>query len=527
MAEMIPKVLGADVELANFFVGVTDRSSAAEAARELLQAFAKVTGAVGRFEEHPRDHHDWARFFLPSNGGCAYIDAHHLELCTGEQRGAHDFVAAWQGMLVLAQQALYAANEARGLGRERVQALVNNSDGRVSYGSHLNVLVTRRIWHEILERKPHYLAVLASYQAASLVLTGQGAVVGTAGDRPAPFELSQRAPYLESLIGPQTTYHRPLVNTRDEAHCGRWNGGASDCARLHVIAYDSSLCDVGTLAKVGGLQLLLAMLEAGVVPTDLALDDPVGAARAWSADPTLEQPMALLDGREVTAVELQSLFTDRMRRFADHRLPDGVVPRAADILMAWETTLGLLIRRDWPALGRRLDWALKLGLIERAMRHRPDLDWDSPAIGYLDQIYASLDPHEGLYWASRRGGGVDQIVTPADIERAAHQPAEDTRAWARAHLLRRAAADQIDQVDWDHIRFRLAHPGKGVRTWRVDLPSPLSGTKAELEATLQESGSLGELLETLGAELEPESTPAPITYGWSWSQPGRRYDDDA
>ena len=89
---------------------------------------------------------DWGRKYLPANGGCAYIDLNHLELCLPEVTSAFDHIACWHAMLRIARRALVAANEKMPEGKQ-IQALVNNSDGRGnSYGSHLNFLLTRRAW---------------------------------------------------------------------------------------------------------------------------------------------------------------------------------------------------------------------------------------------------------------------------------------------------------------------------------------------------------------------------------------------
>src|SRR5439155_5153707 len=135
----------------------------------------------------------------------------------------------------------------------------NSSDGNGnSYGSHLNVLVTRRTFENLFERRLHYLVWLAGYQASSIVFAGQGKVGSENGAPQVPFQLSQRADFFERLVGLQTTYARPIVNSRDEALCGTWarrerRPSAPALARLHVIFYDSSLALVSCLLKVGAL----------------------------------------------------------------------------------------------------------------------------------------------------------------------------------------------------------------------------------------------------------------------------------
>ena len=501
----VPKLCGADVELGNFVLGVyRQNGSGPEASRALLHEIAGVPNARSYWSAHgfpPQssatyDPQDWGRKFLASNGGCAYIDLNHLEICLPEVRSAFDHVAAWHAMLRVARQALYAANERRPRG-QRIQVLINNSDGRSnSYGAHLNFLVTRRAWDNIFRRRLHYQLFLASFQASSIVITGQGKVGAENGAPPVAFQLSQRADFLETLTGEQTTHHRPFVNSRDESLCG----GGSDLARVHSIFYDSTLCHVASLLKIGLMQIVLAMIEAEQVDHRLILEDPVESVVRWSHDPTLQTQAPMVSGARVTAVELQRLFLEEARRFAGAGGCDGIVPRAGDILDLWEDTLSRLETNDFPVLVRRLDWVLKLSLLARALRQRPHLDWSSPEIKHLDHVYASLDPAEGLYWVHEAHGGVERLVGEERIVQLVNDPPEDTRAWTRAMLLRVAGADRVDAVDWDSITFSTTGV-HGYRTYRqVELADPLAFTRAETERHFQDAGTLGEILAALGAQ---------------------------
>jgi proteasome accessory factor A len=384
-----------------------------------------------------------------------------------------------------------------------IRVLVNNSDGDGhSYGSHLNFLVTRRSWDNIFDRRLHHLLYLAAFQVSSIVFTGQGKVGSENGAPAVDFQLSQRADFFERLVGVQTTYLRPIVNSRDEPLCGRRHEEAmgSRGARLHVIFFDNTLSHAATLLKVGVMQIVLAMIEAEQVAMGLILDDPLEAVVRWSHDPGLTARARLGSGRELTAVELQLEFLEEARRFTAGGGCEGIVPRAGEILDLWEDTLGKLRAGDLPALASRLDWVLKRSLIERAMRRRPELDWRDPEIKHLDLAYSSLDPDEGLYWTCERGGLSEPVVSEAEITRLTCEPPPDTRAYARAMLLRRAGADGVADVDWDSIKLRI--PG-GNRFWlpehrTLDMPDPLAFTRAETAAIFdREEIDLDQLLDEL------------------------------
>lgn len=519
----LPKLCGADVELGNFIMGSdTFRSTCLSAARALLREIDGVSrsayygwrspevagggsayGAQGGYSSYgggygdTYDPRDMDRKFL-ENGGCAYIDLGHLEVCVPEVLSARDHVAAWHAMLRIAARALAAANGRMSPGQQ-IQLLADNSDGRgQSWGGHLNFLLTRRAYDNIFRRRPHHALFLAAYQISSIVFAGQGKVGSENGSPDVSFQLSARADFMETFVGEQTTYARPIVNSRDEPLCGRSvaSTGAPDMARLHVIFYDSNLNQTACFLKVGVMQIVLAMIEAERVKYDLALEDPLEAVRRWSHDPSLEARARTLAGRSLSAIELQLEFLEQARRFAAGARLKGLVPDAEEILDLWEATLLMLEKGDIDALACRLDWPLKLLILERAMTEHEGLDWCSPEIEHLSRAYASLDPDAGLYLAFERSGSLERIVPEARIKHFISDPPEDTRAYCRAMLLR-MGRHRVEEVNWDQIRFRGAW---GSRV--LDLPDPLNPNREATAAARDGSNSLDEALDRLGVAPE-------------------------
>jgi proteasome accessory factor A len=523
----LPKLCGADIELGNFVLGVSGRDTGSMASRALLAEIdglprRQSTGYTPTYEGSwssygcgksksagdgwdERDWggwqpQDWGRKFLATNGGCVYIDLDHLELCLPEVVSAWDHAAAWHAMLRITRGAMDAANARLPEGRS-IQVLVNNSDGHGhSYGSHLDFLVTRRTWDNIIRRKAHYLGWLASFQASSIVYTGQGKVGAENGAPEVPFQISQRADYFETLLGTQTTFDRPIVNSRDEDLCGgsRRPDDPAAPARLHVIFFDNTLAHVSSVLKVGAMQLALAMMEGERVNPSLVLDDPLAAVGAYSRDPTLRARARMAAGGAATAVELQFLFLEEARRFAAAGGFEGFVPRAEEILRLWEDTLQRLRGGDWMGLARRLDWVMKQMLLERAMKQRPGLGWDSPEIRHLDQVYASLGS-DGLYWAYEQSGFAQRLVDEERIEHFCAEPPGDTRAWTRAMLLRTAHPEWVDSVDWDSMSFRVRDGGYWPTRRTIAMEKPLGMTAAEAAPLFEVRGRFVELLDALGA----------------------------
>ena len=546
-----PKLMGADVELGNVILGSTRTDGTGyEAARALLREIPGAVLSANAMKSGPAsskgyvtplpvktwqggnpgtyysggslydydsgwsgygqgvyDPQDWGRKFLKSNGGCIYVDMDHLELCIPEVLSARDYLAAWHAMLRIAREAMRRANA--GLGRgEHIQVLVNNSDGHGnSYGSHSNFLVSRECYERVFHSKLHQLLYLSSYLVSSIVFTGAGKVGSENGSSPASYQISQRADFFEQ-VGPAvaTTHNRPIVNSRDESLCGTslYHDVESldeEMARLHVIFFDNTLCHVSTFLKAGATQLFLAMLEQEHVISDLILDDPLQALESFGRDTGLQAKACMVSGREYTAVEVQLAILEEATRFVEAGKADGIVPGAREILALWQETLEQLRQRDFASLIGKLDWVLKLTILEQAVSGR-ELQWNSPEVKHLDHMYSSLDVDEGLYWAFEKAGVVRRLVSDEEIERFVHEPPENTRAWLRAHVLRKVKPERIVDIDWDEIRLKF--PRKESSSWTsysyytLPMHDPLGCTKARCRQAREAGGSPNESLRLFG-----------------------------
>jgi proteasome accessory factor A len=362
-------------------------------------------------------------------------------------------------------------------------------------------MVRRRLWDDMFCRKPHLAGFLATHLVTSTIYTGQGKV-GAGNERArCDFQLSQRADYFETFIGEQTMHRRPILNARDEAHAG------DEFARMHIIYFDRALCPVANYLMAGATQLVLAMAEAGWVEVDLLLDDPVSAAQEVSRDMTLRKALRLARrGKTMSAVDIQRMLADLAGEFVAAGLADNVVPGAADIVKTWKETLDLLKRRDLAALMRRCDWALKFLLLER-LRGRKGLSWEDAELQALDFRYSSLDPEEGLFWQMVQAGQVEGMPSPSRIERFHREPPDETRAYLRAHVLRRFP-EEVNNVDWEDIRFRLPSDGYWYSQATLELPDPTRFGHEESEELFARCETLRDLIVAIGGEEALDS-------GWS------------
>jgi proteasome accessory factor A len=481
----VKKYLGEDFELWNALVSQGGTSGhPREAARRL----------INEIEGYPR-RPDWGseieclRRFFETSGGSAYIDSDHLEINAPEHLDAWDHVAIHHASLQLAAQAQVNANGKLG-GSERIGVSAAVSDGRASWGYHLNVMVARSYFEALFARKPHLLAILAAHLATATIFAGQGQV-GAGNDRAAcDYQLSQRADWFEELTGLQTMQNRPLVNSRDQSHT------TPHAARLHIIYFDNPMAPIAVYLMAGTTQLVCAMGEAGWIDPNLQLDDPLAAALEVSRDLSLRHrlPMAKR-GLAMTAAEIQSALADQAEAFVASGQLEGAVPGAEAIIKCWKETIELVHRRDLDALARRCDWTLKYLLLDRH-RGRKGLTWRSPELMYLNILYASVDREDGLFWRMAQAGQVEAMPDPERVSRFRDDPPDDSRAYLRAHLLRRFGAS-VQRIDWDHIRFRVQ---TNRRWWAETILSMLDLDRfgrAESEPLLEQCASLEELTEAL------------------------------
>ena len=248
-----------------------------------------------------------------TNGARLYVDHAHPEYSSPEVTNPRD-VVVWEkaGEEVMRLGAELAG---RMPGAAPVMLYKNNVDNKgASYGSHENYLMRRDVPFEAVVE--HLTPFFVSRQ----VITGAGRVGRKQDGSVHAFQIGQRADYIEVGVGLETTLKRPIINTRDEPHAD-----PKKYRRLHVIVGDANCSEVAIYLKHGTTSLVLAMIEAGHLPSGLALAAPVAAMHQVSHDPTLRQTVELTDGRTITAIDLQREYLGHARTFVERegtRRPD-------------------------------------------------------------------------------------------------------------------------------------------------------------------------------------------------------------
>jgi proteasome accessory factor A len=374
------------------------------------------------------------------NGARLYLDVgSHPEYATPEcdtVRGVvvHDKAGEriLEGLVEQAEQRLHEEGIAG-----QIYLFKNNTDSAGnSYGSHENYLVAR--YGEFQKLADTLIPFLVTRQ----IFAGAGKVLQT--PRGAVFSISQRAEHIWEGLSSATTRSRPIINSRDEPHAD-----AERYRRLHVIVGDSNMSEYATWLKVATTDLVLRMIESGAVMRDYTLDNPIRAIREISHDMGCQRRVKLAGGRELSALEIQREYYDRVSQFIDH---SGSDPETDRILAEWGRVLSTLAD-DPLKLSRECDWVAKYHLIDD-YRTRRDLPLSHPRIAMLDLQYHDVNTERGLYYLLQRRGRADRIVADAEIEIARSTPPQTTRARLRGEFIRQAKRRRRDfTVDWVHLKL--------------------------------------------------------------------------
>ncbi|MDJ0315748.1 Pup--protein ligase [Arthrobacter antibioticus] len=386
----------------------------------------------------------WGRssnVFLP-NGSRLYLDVgSHPEYATAECDSIGSLIAHDRaGETILHELVQEAQDRLETEGYPgQIFLFKNNVDSAGnSYGSHENYLIPRRGEFNRLAD------ILIPFLVTRQLLSGAGKVLPA--QQGGKYAFSQRADHIWEGLSSATTRSRPIINTRDEPHAD-----AELYRRLHVIVGDSNMSETTTMLKVGSVDLILRMIEAGTIMSDMRLENPIRSIREISHDITGKHPVKMADGRTLTAIEIQRHYLEKVSSFvrsngAHHEL----VPRILDL---WERTLDAVEAENYSSIDTEIDWAIKAKLLG-AYAERHQVKWGSPEVGQLDLRYHDISPERGLFNKLQRRGAAATVSTAAQIAIATQTPPTTTRAHLRGKFVTAARdAGRDYTVDWVHLKL--------------------------------------------------------------------------
>lgn len=376
------------------------------------------------------------------NGSRLYLDVgSHPEYATAECDDLINLVAhdkAGERILIDLVVDAEARLADEGIGGD-IYLFKNNTDSAGnSYGCHENFLVQRGGDFATLAEG------LIPFLVTRQLIAGAGKViVGPRGT--ASYQLSQRAEHIWEGVSSATTRSRPIINTRDEPHAD-----AEKYRRLHVIVGDSNMSETTTLLKVGSAALVLEMIEAGEPVRDFTFENPIRAIREISQDPTGRAQIRLAGGGNISALDAQQDYYQRVSRFIERRGTDPVTDQVMDL---WGRVLTAVESGDLSGVDTEIDWVIKKKLID-SYAERNDIGLDHPRIAQIDLTYHDVRPGRGLFSLLQARGRAARVVTDEQIAEAVTTPPQTTRARLRGAFVAAAQDGGRDYtVDWVHLKL--------------------------------------------------------------------------
>jgi Pup amidohydrolase len=418
-----------------------------------------------------------ANVILP-NGARYYVDHAHPEYSTPECLSPRSLVIHDKaGERILERSLAVVAAEIPS--SPALAIYKNNSDGKGnSYGTHENYLMDRAtpFGDIVRDLTPFFVSRQIFTGAGKLGLEAQWDERGKH-----VFQLTQRADFFETEVGLETTLKRPIINTRDEPHAD-----PERYRRLHVIVGDANLCEVATFLKLGTTSIVLKMIEDGFLP-DFSLVNPVAAIHDVSRDVSLTTQVSLVDGRKMTALQLQWEYLELARKYVDR---EDDTPENREVLERWESVLRGL-ENDPRTLSAQLDWVAKLRLLE-GYRERDGLAWSDAKLRAIDLQYHDVRRDRGLYHRLAHAGKVERITTDEEVQHAIMEPPDDTRAFFRGRCIAKYP-DAIAAASWDSL---ILDTGRDALQ-RIPMREPLRGTRAHVEELLDACEDAAALVDRL------------------------------
>ena len=418
-----------------------------------------------------------------TNGARYYVDHAHPEVSTPECRNALEVVLFDRAGEEIVRRSMQVANE--GLPSDSEIVLYkNNSDGKGnSYGCHENYLISRQTpFTQIAQQITTHFVSRQIFCGAGKVGAEHRGLTGK-NSNPNLFQISQRADFFEEEIGLETTLKRPIVNTRDEPHCD-----PAKYRRLHVIAGDANMSEVATYLKVGTTSIVLSMIEDDAFPAHLVIKDPVRAVRQVSHDTTLNAVIEMVDGRHLTAAQIQTEIIEAATNYAIRFGLDSVDDQIGnDVLQRWRNVVTSL-QTDPLTVANIVDWVAKKRIIEGfAQRH--GLQATDPRLKAIDLQYHDMRIEKCLALRA----GLDVLCLPQDVMWSMVHPPSSTRAYFRGTVLQRWPSDVV-AANWDSVVFDI--PNQGLK--RIPMPEPLRGTRELVGDLLKSSQNPVDLIAKLG-----------------------------
>ncbi len=424
------------------------------------------------------------------NGARLYTDHAHPEYSTPESLSALEAVACEKAGEIILRQGLGLIKES--LSPTTLSLYKNNTDHQGhSYGCHENYLMAADAHEACLVNHPEKaLQSLIPFLVTRQIFAGSGTIARNGNG--SFFQISQRADFVKRIFGLETMYARPIINTRQEHHAD-----AQRFRRLHLILGDANMCEFAGFLKLGSTQIVLQMLEDDALDLDMTLAAPLQAMKQISRNHNCLLEMA--DGRRLSPLTIQRKFLESAAQYRPfdpvNRVPDDDIildswAYALDGLEQLRLTADSVIENDPLGLSKRLDWVLKLWVMNRYREGR-HAKWSDPLLSVMDLKYHDIDPLESIFYRMQEQGFTKRLLSDDAIARFSQEVPDNTRAWFRAKCIEKFPRE-ISLLNWEVVAFDHGHVHR-----MVPLLNPMKGRRDQYDDLFDRSRNSKEFINLL------------------------------
>ncbi len=387
----------------------------------------------------------WGRssnVFLP-NGGRLYLDVgSHPEYATAECDKVSDLISQDQaGDRIIEELAIEAEKRLNSEGIQgQIHLFKNNIDAAGnSYGCHENYSISRKFnFQKVTESVIPFLITRQ-------IFTGAGKWLSN--NKNQNFQLSQRSDHMWESISSATTRSRPIINTRDEPHAD-----PEEYRRLHVIVGDSNMSQTTTNLKVCSTEMILQLIEIGQINDEFNIENPIRTLRDISSDLTFSKKFRLLNGKEVTALNLQEHYLESVINSSIYSEFEAneYYKKAIDL---WEKFLNCARQNDFSSVDKDIDWVIKKKYMDQ-YQEKNGLKSNDPRMVLIDITFHNIRKDRGIFYILEKFGLINTIVDQNMINHAMDFAPESTRAKLRGEFIKKAQEKKRDYtVDWVHLKI--------------------------------------------------------------------------
>ena len=387
----------------------------------------------------------WGRssnVFLP-NGGRLYLDVgSHPEYATAECDKVSDLISQDQaGDRIIEELAIEAEKRLNSEGIQgQIHLFKNNIDAAGnSYGCHENYSISRKFnFQKVTESVIPFLITRQ-------IFTGAGKWLSN--NKNQNFQLSQRSDHMWESISSATTRSRPIINTRDEPHAD-----PEEYRRLHVIVGDSNMSQTTTNLKVSSTEMILQLIEIGQINDEFNIENPIRTLRDISSDLTFSKKFRLSNGKEVTALNLQEHYLERVINSSIYSEFEAneYYQKAIDL---WEKFLNCARQNDFSSVDKDIDWVIKKKYMDQYQK-KNGLKNNDPRMVLIDITFHNIRKDRGIFYILEKFGLINTIVDQNMINNAMDFAPESTRAKLRGEFIKKAQEKKRDYtVDWVHLKI--------------------------------------------------------------------------